>query len=116
MIPILNSAADPIAQANILIKNDHRACLADFGLSAIAFVVPHASGDTIGTFQVPTEAGTSLMRHTPGGTERWTSPELHDPERFGLNHNRPTKQSDCYALGMVVYEVRRRAIVLQCPK
>ena len=36
------------------------------------------------------------------------SPELLDPERFGIPQsegNRPTKQSDCYALGMVIYEV-----------
>jgi len=34
------------------------------------------------------------------------SPELLDPERFGITDYRPTKKSDCYALGMVVYEVR----------
>lgn len=33
------------------------------------------------------------------------SPELLDPESFGLTKIRPTKESDCYALGMVVYEV-----------
>jgi len=36
------------------------------------------------------------------------SPELLDPERFGMpesEDNRPTRQSDCYALGMVIYEV-----------
>ena len=33
------------------------------------------------------------------------SPELLDPERFGLKDSRQTKRSDCYALGMVVYEV-----------
>ena len=33
------------------------------------------------------------------------SPELLDPERFGLEGSHPTKESDCYALGMVVYEV-----------
>jgi len=36
------------------------------------------------------------------------SPELLDPERFGVTEsegNRPTRQSDCYALGMVIYEV-----------
>ena len=33
------------------------------------------------------------------------SPELLDPERFGSKDNRPTKESDCYALGMVIYEV-----------
>lgn len=35
----------------------------------------------------------------------WTSPELLDPEKFGLKESRPTEASDCYALGMVIYEV-----------
>ena len=46
------------------------------------------------------------MSFTAGGTLPWISPELLDPERFGASDNRPTKGSDCYALGMVVYEVR----------
>ena len=33
------------------------------------------------------------------------SPELIDPESFGLVKIRPTKESDCYALGMVIHEV-----------
>jgi len=33
------------------------------------------------------------------------SPELFDPEKFDLKDSRQTKYSDCYALGMVVYEV-----------
>jgi serine/threonine protein kinase len=33
------------------------------------------------------------------------SPELLDPEMFGLKMCLPTKESDCYALGMVIYEV-----------
>ena len=33
------------------------------------------------------------------------SPELLDPDRFGPGDGHPTKESDCYALGMVVYEV-----------
>ena len=33
------------------------------------------------------------------------SPELIDPERFDLKKTRITKESDCYALGMVIYEV-----------
>ena len=33
------------------------------------------------------------------------SPEILDPRRFGLRDSRPTKQSDCYALGMVILEV-----------
>ena len=39
------------------------------------------------------------------GTTRWMSPELLDPDRFGSGDGRPTKESDCYALGMVVLEV-----------
>ena len=33
------------------------------------------------------------------------SPELLDPEKFGFKDSRQTKSSDCYAFGMVVYEV-----------
>jgi len=33
------------------------------------------------------------------------SPELFNPGKFGLQDSRPTKRSDCYALGMVIYEV-----------
>ena len=32
-------------------------------------------------------------------------PELFEPERFCVKDSRRTKSSDCYALGMVVYEV-----------
>ena len=32
------------------------------------------------------------------------SPERIAPERFGFKNSRPTISSDCYALGMVVYE------------
>ena len=50
---------------------------------------------------------TNLMQsssYAQGGTARWMSPELIDPQRFGLESSRPTKSSDCYALGMVIYE------------
>jgi len=39
-----------------------------------------------------------------GGTLCWMSPELLDPQRFGSN-GRPTRESDRYAVGMVIYEV-----------
>ena len=38
------------------------------------------------------------------------SPELFDPEKFGLKDSRRTKRSDCYALGMVIYEVLSRRV------
>jgi len=40
-----------------------------------------------------------------GGTFQWMSPELLDPSRFGSEKPRPTKESDCYAFGMVIYEI-----------
>ena len=33
------------------------------------------------------------------------SPELIHPEQFGLKKRCPTESSDCYALGMVIYEI-----------
>ena len=33
------------------------------------------------------------------------SPELLDPEKFGFRDSRTTKESDYYALGMVIFEV-----------
>jgi serine/threonine protein kinase len=41
----------------------------------------------------------------PMGLDSWMSPELINPERFGLQEYHPTKESDQYALGMVIYEV-----------
>ena len=32
------------------------------------------------------------------------SPELINPQQFGSEKGRPTQASDCYALGMVIYE------------
>ncbi|KAF9643694.1 kinase-like protein [Thelephora ganbajun] len=91
--------------ANILINKDRRACIADFGLTTITGVVTHAAA---GGSQASLISNESLMSFTGGGTYRWMSPELLDPERLGIpqpENNRPTKQSDCYALGMVIYEV-----------
>jgi len=75
-----------------LINNSGHACLADFTLLTIA---PSQSASTV----------SSRTGGVGGGTIQWMSPELLNPERFGLEGGRPTKQSDCYALGMVIYEV-----------
>ena len=84
---------DPIlSKANILINRHGHACLADFGL--ITIVSDPAYPSTIST-------------SSNSGTPRWMSPELLDPDQFGFKDGRPTKESDCYALGMVVYEVLR---------
>ena len=94
-------------QANILINKSFRACLADFGLSAIVGGERRAAASTS-----LISVAESLMSFTAGGTTRWMSPELLAPDQFGITDDRPTKQSDCYALGMVIYEVCAGAIVL----
>jgi serine/threonine protein kinase len=95
-----------LSKANILINKDRRACIADFSLTTITGVGVQSfpGGSPTSTF-----SGTTLMPYVlGGGTHRWMSPELLDPDRFGIPESegdRPTRQSDCYALGMVIYEV-----------
>jgi len=78
-----------ICQANILIDQTRHARLADFGLLTIisdpSNLLPSSS-------------------YTQGGTVRWMGPELIEPKQFGFEKIRATKYSDCYALGMVIYE------------
>ena len=77
-------------KANILIDRNGFACLADFGLLTIVSDPTNY-----------TTSGSVVAR----GTTRWMSPELLDPDQFEFCDGRPTKESDCYALGMVIYEV-----------
>ena len=73
----------------MLIDETGHARLTDFGLLTI--------------LSDPTNRSASSS-YPEGGSGRWMSPELIEPERFGSKCSRPTKSSDCYALGMVVYE------------
>ena len=74
------------AKANILIDQTCHARLADFGLLTI--------------LSEPTSLLPSSS-YTQGGTARWMCPELITPS---VENSRPTISSDCYALGMVIYE------------
>ena len=76
-------------KANILIDQTGCARLADFGLLTIISDPKYLL---------------SSSSHTQGGTVRWMSPERIAPEQFGFKNSRPTISSDCYALGMVIYE------------
>ena len=80
----------PLTKANIMIDKDGNARLADFGLLTIVSDSTHPA---------------TTSSSEGAGTMRWMSPELLDPERFGSKNARPTKESDCYALGMVILEV-----------
>ena len=77
----------PDSKTNVLIDDNGHACLTDFGLVTL-------------TSDEPTV--TSSIGAT---TAQWMSPELLVPDKFGLKESRPTKASDCYALGMVIYEI-----------
>ena len=84
-----------LVKANILIDQTGRARLADFGLLTVI------------------SDSTNLLAsssYTQGGTARWMSPELIAPQRFGIESSRPTKSSDCYALGMVIFETISRRL------
>ena len=53
----------------------------------------------------PNSASTHLT--SIGGTYRWMAPELLDPEAYGKRERDPfSKETDIYALGMVILEVR----------
>ncbi|KAF9791048.1 kinase-like domain-containing protein [Thelephora terrestris] len=84
--------------ANVLIDNTGHARLADFGLLKIIYDPSNPS---------------SPSSCTQGGSARWMSPELLDPGRFRLKKSRPTKSSDCYALGMVIYETITEKVLFQ---
>jgi serine/threonine protein kinase len=76
-------------QPNILICDSYRACLADFGLTTIDL-------DTIHTYSTTS---------TTIGSVQWMAPELFDPDQYGLYKSVPSRESDIYALGIVIYEV-----------
>ena len=86
--------------------------MADFGFSTIIHAKQPATTNTGST---PGALTTSLMSLAAGGTFRWMSPELLYTTKFGVKDSRPTTQSDCYALGMVIYEVRDHLLVLDVP-
>ncbi|KAG6830224.1 hypothetical protein H0H92_001664 [Tricholoma furcatifolium] len=70
--------------ANILVGEDERACLADFGLSYIKGYTNEA-----------------LSSVAALGTPRFLAPELLDPD---IEDARRTEASDIFAFGMVCYE------------
>jgi len=76
-------------QENILVDNTGTAQVMDFG------------------FMTMVDLSTAVLSRSAvssGGTPCWMSPELLNPPAFGSS-GCPTRGSDCYALGMVIYEV-----------
>ena len=71
-------------ETHILINRNGHACIADSGLFGI-----------ISDQAIYVKPTTPIEDCSP----RWISPELIIPEKFGLD-GCPTKESDCYALGI----------------
>lgn len=88
-------------QENILINKGGHACLADFGLSAIVGVDTHL--DPLDPNLLSLNHRDSLMSFVDGGSYPWMGPELLE---LNEGNYKPTQESDIYALGMVIYEVR----------
>jgi serine/threonine protein kinase len=80
-------------KANVLVDHDHRARLADFGLTKVLYNTTTAA---------TTLAGGGL------GTVRWMAPELCEMDD-GHGSNQATVRSDIYALTITIWEVRRAA-------
>ena len=81
-------------KVNILIDSEHRARLADFGLTV---VIDEST------------AGSTTNHCGMRGTIRWMAPEMIYPEKFGFagkyRRRLPSRSTDVYALGMTVLEV-----------
>jgi serine/threonine protein kinase len=77
-----------VPKSNVLIDNEGHARLANFNL-----------------LRVISEERTATLSPAESGIAQWMSPELLLPEHFDLKEGLPTKASDCYALGMVMYEI-----------
>ncbi|KAJ7141842.1 kinase-like domain-containing protein [Mycena crocata] len=73
--------------ANILIDQDWRACLADFGLSGVSDATNHGTSNRAGSIY-------------------WMAPELINPEQFGKSGSVRTPASDVFAFGCLCIEVR----------
>ena len=90
-----------VQQPNILMSNDTppRACLADFGFMSMVL-------DPIDPM--------ACCAQLEGGTKAFMSPELLVPSKFGFKDSGPTPHADIYAFGMVIFQVCRGIMGLDC--
>lgn len=77
-------------QANILIKADGVACVADLGILKVM------------TDPSVVEPSKATSEH---GIIRYMAPEQINPSQFGLTNSNPSKRSDVHSLAMTAYEV-----------
>ncbi|KAJ6550285.1 kinase-like domain-containing protein [Mycena capillaripes] len=84
----MNIVHGDLRGTNILVSDDLKACLADFGLSSI---IAASTTDTSSTNRA--------------GSIRWQAPELIRPGAFGCNRYVRTTASDIYAFACVCLEL-----------
>jgi len=75
---------------NILINNELRACISDFGMTHITND-PHSIN--------------SLTSGPIHGSARWMAPEVLNPDHPEFEVNRPREASDIYSYSMIIIEV-----------
>ena len=80
------------AKGNILVDDNGNVQLTDFGMGLLADATPYNYASKHG-----------------GGAFQFRGPELHDPESFELDDDRPTTASDMYSLALVAVEVMQYA-------
>ncbi len=78
---------DHSIQENVLLDDDEKAHLTDFGLAV---------------FEKETSKQQGSQR---GDNDRWMAPELLAPELFNTESFRPTPSSDVYSFGCLMIEV-----------
>lgn len=97
--PRYHSSRIYILQTNVLITDEGKACLCDFGLSSLMLEFHD----------------TTFCTSTIGGNARWAAPEIY----ITVDDEVPsaTTQSDVYSLGCIVLEVRlcfTRTTIITC--
>jgi serine/threonine protein kinase len=90
LLPESTPVANPVPETNVLIGDDDKALLCDFGL-----------------FRLKREAAAGAYKHVIDisiDNPFWISPEC-------LGGRKPDTRSDIYSFGMVIFEVRQQQFI-----
>ncbi|PPQ88278.1 hypothetical protein CVT25_005441 [Psilocybe cyanescens] len=103
-----------LKSSNILVAQDGRARIADFGLSHFGEPSYPSPPTGISALRIAAATFSWALRtppsfdsatHAGAGSPRWMAPERLVPDQWGIISARATFQSDIFGLGMVLYEI-----------